>query len=190
MRHFIVAVALASCLVSAPAEGQSSPIALTLGAGGGWAGTTCRDCTATSENGPSGLVQLGVHVLPSLRLGVEWDGWSKAQFGERSRVDFVMAAADYYPISGAAVFLKGLAGYGHMRYRLWDPYSTQATTVEHGDVAYGLGAGYDLRVARRLSMSPYAQIVTTRAGSGRVGQFAVEKQVADMVQYGVLLRLR
>lgn len=190
MRRFLTLAAVAAVLLPTCAAAQASPVSLTLGVGGAWAGTTCTGCMATHENGSSGLAQLAVYVLPNLRIGVELSGWRREQFGDASRMDYTMAVADYYPVSGAPFYLKGSAGHGDMRFRMFDPYGGAPFVAEQGGFAYGLGAGYDVPLSRRLTLAPFAQILTTRPAEGRLGPFSVEQQSLGMIQYGISLRLR
>jgi hypothetical protein len=190
MRHLAASVALACSLAASSLHAQGSPLALTVGGGGGWAGTTCRGCVATNENGPAGLVQLAAYVAPALRLGVEWNGWSKSQFGARGRMNYVMAVAELYPADDARFYLKGSAGYGHMLFHERDLFGGATVDAEQRGFAYGIGAGYDIPATAHVTVAPYLQLINTAPGNGRVAQFDVEHQTAGMLQYGVSLRLR
>jgi hypothetical protein len=188
MRHVMTAATLLACLATVPVHAQGRPVSLAIGLGGGWAGTTCGGCVASNENGPSGFVHLTAPVAPGLRLGAEYNRWSKTQFGEPSRFNYYMAIAELGLLDIRGLTAKVGAGYGQTRYRQWD-VSPQPITTERSGPAYEVGFAYEVPLGRGVHLAPYSEVILTRHGDARVnGQPSDIAHSTSVLQYGVMLR--
>lgn len=125
-----------------------------VGAGFGIAAATahseaCTACPATSDFGMSGLLRAGGSIGWSLLAGAEGIGWSRNADGVEERVGFLSAVLHAYPSLEGGLWVKG--GAGIARYVGED--GTNSVTSTGPGVT--VGVGYDLRVARSVSLTPY-----------------------------------
>lgn len=187
----ILRATLVALIIVVPWRGagaQRPQVALSVGLGGGWAGTTCTGCVASNENGPAGLVRATVRSIAGLRLGAEYDRWSKWQYGERSAFDYYLAVAELTSSDLPAMTATFGVGYGRTRYRQWD-VSAVPTTTQRDGLAYSIGVSYEMRLRDHLSVAPYAQVIATRKGAALVdGAPDDTDHSTGVLQYGILLR--
>jgi hypothetical protein len=120
-----------------------------IGGGLGYGSLGCEGCTDRT-GAPSGYLKLGTTLRPNILLGVETNGWTKSEFGARLTMGNVSGAVYVYPMASMGLFVKGGAGYSAL-----NASSDVGSGTESG---FGmiLGAGYDVRVARNLSITPVA----------------------------------
>ena len=136
-----------------------------VGFGGGSARGGCEGCDFNAGSGATGYLKLGATLSPRLLVGADVTSWvGKAEDAGLGTADvtvgFVTAAVYWYPSPSSGLFLKGGLGY----FALAGDANT-GEDLESASAALVLGIGYDIRVARMLSLSP----VLTFAGSGRGG---------------------
>ncbi len=105
-----------------------------------------------------------------LRLGGEVTAWTNPTTGldadgnvQRIRETFaaLMVVGQFYPIDNAGLFLKGGVGYAWSGKTLTD-YSGPGTTVSEGGLATAFGVGYEVRLGRRLWLTPRAELLQGR----------------------------
>jgi hypothetical protein len=125
-----------------------------LGGGVGSAKATCDDCGSSNrETGVAGYLKLGGTINEGVLLGVESNIWSKTQEGVT--VNFYNAAATltFYPQPTSGFFVKGGVGLSFLDTQIRD--GTTTVTVDLGDgPGVILGAGYDVRVGKNISITP------------------------------------
>src|SRR4051794_28351937 len=134
----------------------------------GYGSLGCDGCNSR-EGGVSGGLSLGGTISPRFLIGVGTSGWTKTEQGARLTVDEVDARVRFYPSTTGGFFLTGGLGYGEVRASA--PRFGSAT--EWGGAAI-LGMGYDIRVARNTSITPYwngyaMKNSNTDANVGQVG---------------------
>lgn len=163
-RASLLLAASALLIGAAPLLAQGKPqtrqgFNISFGIGGGSAGLECDDfCGEVDrETGQTMFLHIGGTVSPQVTVGGEINGWAKISDDEEDVIASLMAVVHYYPVPTQGFFLSGGAG-------LTSLSVIDKTTVPNEEVtsnAFGLqiGAGYDWRVARNFSLTPYAQYV-------------------------------
>jgi hypothetical protein len=130
---------------------------------------SCDGCIDTGRlESASGFLKLGTAVSQNLLLGVEANGWRKRSSGVTENLGNVSAVAYLYPWARGGLFVKG--GGGLSTYIASGP-GPDLTGTGWGLIA---GVGYDLRVARNISLTPVANIYYGHLGSLVLGGNPVE----------------
>jgi hypothetical protein len=153
-RHILALVAgftLALSLAATPASAQNSHprrgFWLNLGLGAGWLG--CDDCSGR-ESGFSPGGSLGGSISQKVILGVGATSWTKSVDGTTLRTGTLDARIRFYPSATGGFFLTGGFGLGTISASL-------AGFGSKDDLGAGvlIGLGYDIRIGRNLSLTPY-----------------------------------
>ena len=115
-----------------------------IGGGLGYGSLGCYGCDRLQ--GPSGYLKLGGTLRQNLLLGVEMNGWTKSEFGQRMTMGNMSGAAYWYPRTTDGLFFKAGLGYSVLD----DGFSRET--------AFGLlgGLGYDIRIGQNVSITPIA----------------------------------
>jgi outer membrane protein with beta-barrel domain len=133
-----------------------------LGFGSAALNTTCCG-TSDRESGVSGFASIGGTVSPKFLLGVESDGWSKDDNGVTVSFYNLSAIGYFYPSPTQGFFLKGGIGLGGTR------VSSGGSSASENGFGFVAGAGYDVPVSRKISLTP-------------TGTFAWAKPTSDYSQ--------
>jgi hypothetical protein len=134
-------------LLAFPLAAQTLPhrqgffIGFGLGGGGGEVSGN------TNANGGTGWLTLGGTVNQKLRLAADFEGFSPNGSGSSNYGTSTFTAL-WYPSARGNFFLKGGVGAAEVSLSLPGP---DGNGVGFGSV---LGAGYDLRVGRKISITP------------------------------------
>jgi len=120
-----------------------------IGGGLGYGSLGCEGCTDRT-GAPSGYLKLGTTLRQNVLLGIETNGWTKSEFGARLTMGNVSGAVYFYPMATMGLFVKGGAGYSIL------DASTDIGSGSESGFGMILGAGYDVRVTRNLSITPVA----------------------------------
>ena len=120
-----------------------------IGGGLGYGSLGCEGCTDRT-GAPSGYLKLGTTLRQNVLLGIETNGWTKSEFGARLTMGNVSGAVYFYPMASTGLFVKGGAGYSML------DASTDIGSGSESGFGMILGAGYDVRVTRNLSITPVA----------------------------------
>ena len=134
------AILLAS---SASAQQAQTRQGFWIGGGLGYGSLGCDGCDRVGA--PSGYLKLGGTLRQNILLGVETNGWTKSELGNRLTMGNVSGAVYWYPMTNG-MFVKAGAGYSVLD-------SGIASTSGFGLLG---GVGYDVRVGRNLSITPVA----------------------------------
>jgi len=134
------AILLAS---SASAQQAQTRQGFWIGGGLGYGSLGCDGCDRVGA--PSGYFKLGGTLRQNILLGVETNGWTKSELGNRLTMGNVSGAIYWYPMTNG-MFVKAGAGYSVLD-------SGIASTSGFGLLG---GVGYDVRVGRNLSITPVA----------------------------------
>jgi hypothetical protein len=138
--------ALLAVLLATTASAQQAQTrqGFWIGGGLGYGSLGCEGCDRTG--GMSGYFKLGGTLRQNILLGVETNGWTKSEFGQTLTMGNMSGAAYWYPMPASGLFVKGGVGYSLI---------DSGFSSESG---FGLlaGVGYDVRVARNLSVTPVA----------------------------------
>ena len=165
----LVAV-VASLAFATAAQAQKGPIRQGFWFSGGLGmGSLGSDNGSSRETGMSGDVSLGGTLSPQWLVGVGSSGWSKSENGGRLTVATLDARVRFYPSATGGFFLTGGVGAASMRASVGGISAT-----ENGTGAI-FGLGYDYRVARNTSVTPYWNgfAMKTSNNNANVGQIGV-----------------
>lgn len=163
---FSLALAMARPVAAQGTPGRSG-FWFNLGMGYGSLG--CQDCGGR-EGSWSGGLALGGALSQKVLIGVGTNGWTKSESGATLTVGTVSALIRFYPSSTGGFFLLGGLGIGTVHASL----SGFGSDSETGAGAL-LGLGYDVRVGRNVSLTPFWNgfAVNTSNTDVNVGQIGV-----------------
>jgi len=183
---------VAIALVGSTALAQGSTKAPTregfwigFGLGAGSAGLSCDGCEVDRSNGFSGSLRMGGTLTPNLLIGGETNGWVKSEDDVDEKVGFLTANAYYYPQASGGFFLKGGLGLATSSMEGDDGFGGYAKLESIG-FGVQLGAGYDIRVSRNLSLTPYANYLRAFSAEAKFnGSSLGENLNPNLFQAGV-----
>ena len=126
-----------------------------FGLGTGWTHVTCELCDADRQRALSGNVKFGFTLSPSVLLGAEVNGWFQSEENIDELLGSFSGVVYWYPLSRGHLQLKG--GLAVLKYRISDEDNLITTT------AFGpeLGAAYEIRITRQVSLDPYLHAIIT-----------------------------
>jgi hypothetical protein len=133
----------------ASAQTPQTRESLWFSGGLGYGSLGCQDCSGR-EGGLSGGLALGGTLSQKLLLGVGTNGWTKSEGGATLTVGTLTALMRFYPSATGGFFLTGGLGLGTVNAEV----SGFGSASETG-VGALLGLGYDFRVGRNLSLTPF-----------------------------------
>jgi hypothetical protein len=135
----------------------------------GYGSLGCQDCTGR-EGGLSGGLALGGTLSSKVLLGGATNSWYKEQDGVTLSASTLTANLRFYPSATGGFFLQGGLGLGVIDIAVAGLGSDSQTGA--GAV---LGLGYDIRVSRNVSLSPYwnGVAVTHSDGDANFGQIGL-----------------
>jgi hypothetical protein len=183
----IIGTAAALLLVAAPALAQSAPrqgFTVSFGGGAGSAGFSYEGSTSDRISGPSGYLRLGGAVSPSLVIAGETHGWTHSEGGVASHVGYLMAVAQWYPQASGGFHLIGGLGAGMLSEEDTDP--TLGYQLESVGMAAQFGLGYDVRMSRGFSLTPYVNFLGMGGGEPKLNGAGLGGSLsANVVQFGL-----
>jgi hypothetical protein len=177
MKRTVTSIICTSVLVglalpSAAAAQERRGFWFNAGGGVGSATVTCDDCDSGRETGGVGTFRIGGSLSERVLLGAEFNLWAK-KYAIEPGVDGTVnlynlsGTVAYYP-TGSGFFVKGGAGVAIADVDINIEGTT--VTVDIG-TGFGLvtGAGYDIPLSRRWSITPgvnfwYGQLGNTTLG--------------------------
>jgi len=158
------------CLVgTAQAQNAQTRDGFWFSGGLGYGSLGCDNC-GSREGGISGNLSLGGTITPRLLLGVGTSGWTKSEQGATLTVAVLDARIRFYPQTRGGFFLTGGIGVGSVT----GSVSGFGSNTETGTGAI-LGMGYDVRVSRNTSITPYwnAYAIKNSNTDANVGQIGL-----------------
>lgn len=154
LMRFLPLVAVAVVVLPQPARAQHpqerSGFWINIGLGYGSLG--CQDC-GDREGGASGGVALGGTLSQNVLLGGSVNTWTKTQNNATLSASTVTAIIRFYPAATAGFFLQGGLGVGTVELRFGSDSFTATASKTGGGAMVGLG--YDIRVGRNISITPF-----------------------------------
>lgn len=120
----------------------------SIGVGGGSLG--CKDCEER-ENGGAGTLAFGGKLSNTVLLAGSANGWTKTVDGATLTVGLVAVESRFYPRAAGGFFLKAGAGIGSV------DLSIGSATFSETGAGILAGLGYDIRVGRMISITPWLQ---------------------------------
>lgn len=140
-------------------EGGRRGFWLGLGVGAGGESYDFRPSTGYSDvlYRPTISFRLGGTVSQHLRLGGEVLSWVNENGPAVETLSSALFVAQFYPAASTGLYLKGGLGIGRNAVDFEDGYGT-------GDTGFAglVGAGYELRIGRRVYLNPVVDIVGHR----------------------------
>ena len=188
MRASHLAVALAAVFLGTGSlAAQSRTVSnrsgqwLGFGLGLGMGRVSCAICNTNRNTSISAYFKAGGTLNRRFLLGVEGDGWTRAEDNVDEHLLGLAVQLFYYPNPRKRLFYK--VGLGAMLHQM-DDGPTRLSTAAFGP---SLGAGYDLPVSPTVSFSPFASVfVASMGGKIRANGETVRNDVALMlIQLGV-----
>jgi opacity protein-like surface antigen len=152
IRFTLAALLLAAATTTAAAQDKPQTregFSASFGLGMGSAGLSCDGCDFDRETGLSGYLRLGGYIRPNLLLAGETNGYTKSEDGVDGQISYISAVAQYYPQVQKGFYVKG--GLGLSMASIDD--GTDEITAN--GMALSLGLGYDFRVGKNFSLTPY-----------------------------------
>jgi hypothetical protein len=167
----------------APAPRQGFTVSFGLGAGS--AGFSYEGNSSEDRlTGPSGYLRVGGAVTQNLIVAGETHGWTYSKEGVTSRVGYLMAVAQWYPQAAGGFHLLGGLGMGMIDEEDSDP--TFGYSLESVGVGAQFGVGYDIRMSRGFSLSPYINFLGMGGGEPKVNGAGLGGSLsANVVQFGL-----
>jgi hypothetical protein len=181
----ILGTAAALLLIASTASAQARQgFTVSFGVGGGGAVFSYAGETGDRVGGPSGYLRLGGAVTPSLVIAGETHGWTRRDGTLTQRVGYLMAVAQWYPQALGGFHLLGGLGLGTLHETDTDPTQEYELTSVGG--ALQLGFGYDVRMSRNFSLTPYVNALGMAGGESRFdGQKLPEAYSSNVLQIGL-----
>jgi hypothetical protein len=115
----------------------------------GYGSLGCQDC-GSREGGLSGGLSLGGTLSRNVLLGGGTNSWYKSQDGVTLTASTLTASVRFYPSATGGFYLLGGLGLGVVDVAV----AGYGSASETGAGAV-LGLGYDFRVSRNVSLTPY-----------------------------------
>jgi hypothetical protein len=136
---------------------------IALGFGYGWADASCEVCRGTDREGAStGLLRLGWALNQKVLLGGEFDFWWDERSEDTLFLYDAVATVTFYPVERSGFFLRGGIG-GSFADTSSYFGNTMVTTQLGSGLGLLAGAGYDIRVGRKISITPALTYWTGRS---------------------------
>jgi opacity protein-like surface antigen len=189
MRTTLLRALALTALCASPLLAQGYPqtregFTAAFGVGFGSAGVTCDDCDSERQSAPSVLLRLGGAYRPNLILGGEINAWTKSEeeAGEEARVTIgtINFIAQWYPQTTSGFFLDAGIGLGSINTEvsvsgLPGTFNSRTTAL-----GYQIGTGYDFRIARNVSLTPYATFFGTAGGKVENSDAKIDANVGQV----------
>jgi len=131
-----------------------------------------------SDQGPSGFLALGGQLSPIFGLGGGSFAITNSEDDQDAVYGLVAPTLVITPSPTTGFYLQTSIGF--LVYRERGPFMD----VDGIGWGIGLGAGYDVRVARMLSISPYANFMYGRTGDLEVDGTSVDLQLNGYIFQG------
>lgn len=155
---------------------------VSFGLGGGSAGIRCDGCTRGREGGNLFYLNIGGTITPRLTIGGELNGFGRTSNEEDLTIAAVMAVGHFYPRATSGFFVT--TGVGLTNTLIENRLDRTSVTASGFGVEAGLG--YDVRLGRNFSLSPYAQYVTSFSNQVMYSGVAAPGRInADYVHIGL-----
>jgi hypothetical protein len=182
----LIGTAAALLLLASPALAQGAArqgFTVSFGLGAGSAGFSYEGLSTDRLAGPSGYLRLGGAVSPSLIIAGETHGFTRTEGTLTSSVGYLMAVAQWYPQPAGGFHLLGGIGVGAIQETDDDPAGSELESVGG---ALQIGMGYDVRMSRNFSLTPYINFLGLGGGEPKIDGTPMGGSLsANVVQFGL-----
>lgn len=162
---------------------------LTVGGGGGSNRVSCQECTEIERfSGGMGWIRAGGTVNSSTLIGGEAFFWQRSESGLDSYVRGVQGIVQWYPFGKAGFFFEG--GLGLARIRTNFVTNGQTVNASETGISVTLGAGYDIRITRRLSLTPTIASIAVPTATIDTPAGPLDNVIGTIFQFGIGITLR
>ena len=134
----------------------------SFGIGGGNVGTVCDNCNAERVGGVVAYLRLGGHVRPNVFLAGESSAWVNGDENVDESLGFVTFVTHWYPNTNGALYLRAGLGVSYYENVVNTAVGPDYYTSNSGTFTFGVG--YDIRVGRNFSLTPFAHAFGTGEG--------------------------
>lgn len=153
------------------------------GAGTAWNQLNCDICSDSRRNGFNLTGKVGGTVSQSLLLGAEATGWYSSDDPVTELFGGLSAIAQWYPSVNGAFYFK--AGFGLTTYRASDSLEEDQSFTSSA-MGPSVGLGYDFRVSRNLSITPYSSVMFAAFGNLRLNGDEISDNASfTLIQIGL-----
>jgi hypothetical protein len=128
---------------------------ISFGFGAGTVTWECDGCTRQDHGGPTGFLRMGGTTSNKILLGGEINGWALDIGAAEITSGYTAFTVYWYPKATGGFYFKG--GLGAAIYAR----QTNTTEATSSGAAIVTGVGYDIRVARKFSLSPMLTLWTS-----------------------------
>ena len=183
----LIGTAAALLLAASPVAAQNAArqgFTISFGLGAGSAAASYEGNTTDRIGGPSGYLRLGGAVTPKLVISGETHGLTHTEGSLTSHFGYLMAVAQWYPQSSGGFYLSGGLGIGAIREEDSDPLFDYELVSIGGAAQVGLG--YDVRMTRNFSLTPYVNFLGMGGGKPSFNGVSQSGTLsANSVQFGL-----
>jgi hypothetical protein len=187
----LIGTAAALAILASPAFGQGAArqgFTVSFGLGAGSAGVSYDNGSTNAStdriSGPSGYLRLGGAISPSLVIAGESHGWTRTDGSITSTVGYLMAVAQWYPQPAGGFHLLGGVGMGMVNEEDTAPVGGYKLESVGGALQFGMG--YDVRMSRNFSLSPYINFLGMGGGEPKIDGVGQGGSLsANVVQFGL-----
>jgi len=120
----------------------------------------CNDCDER-VSGTGVVIALGGTLSPTVQLGATVNNWYKSEGGATLNVGILAANIRLYPSATGGFYFNGGLGIASIDAEISGLGSGRETGT-----GLLVGLGYDIRVGRMLSLTPFANLIATRYDDG------------------------
>jgi hypothetical protein len=165
MRSPLTAALIAGLLVSAsPAAAQAVHKGLWAGAGlgVGSARLSCQICLGHRAGGTSGYLRAGATITRQMLVGLELNAWTHNEDNVDHLLGSLQAVFLFYPQPKSGLYIK--TGLGMAQYTAKD----DEDEISSQALAGSIGFGYEIKVARSMSIVPYTNFIGSTGADVRL----------------------
>lgn len=123
----------------------------------GWGTSDCESCAEGERNGAAGVLAVGGTLSQKLLLGASSNAWIRDEDDVRQTLGALTALVRFYPSRTGHFYLAAGLGISSRDVEV-DVTGGTLSTSENGSAAL-IGLGYDFRIGRNVSLTPFANAV-------------------------------
>ena len=179
MRQLHIGAATAALLAFTAPPAAAQGFWAGVGVGTGSQRVSCEICRGDGNGGWAVRATAGSTLSPHLRLGGELHGWTDKTDEVRFTFYSVTPALYWYPALRRPYFL--MAGLGYAGYNA----SAGDETISTSSLGVTLGAGYEVPLAGRYALTPFASYTGTLLANLKSDRTIITGARVSLLQVGV-----